>query len=100
MRLYSKFTEEEQAAVEAIIAERDALREQVATLQDELADFVAEAVQQDCWTHQPGEPRLFSHSFMATHKGWIDFLVQRGRMRRLDDERELYVFVEEADKAE
>lgn len=84
----------EARAVE-LVAENESLRASLTAAEADLEDFVTEAVEQNCGVPNTHGIRIFSHSFMATYEGWIEFLVQRGRMRRLDPDRELYVFVDE-----
>ena len=88
------------ARAAALAAENESLRARLTAAETDLADFVTEAVEQNCGVPNSHGIRIFSHSFMATYEGWIEFLVQRGEMRRLDEDRELYVFVAELPPSE
>lgn len=89
-----------QARAATLATENKSLRESLDAANASLEDFITDAVTQNCAIPNGLGMNIFSHSFIATYENWIEFLVQRGQMRRLYPHRELYVFVDDLPPAE
>lgn len=101
---YAEETQKRAEAAEAhaatLATENKSLRESLDAANASLEDFITDAVTQNCAIPNGLGMNIFSHSFIATYENWIEFLVQRGQMRRLYPHRELYVFVDDLPPAE
>lgn len=72
------------------------LRSRLGDVEEQLKAFVFDAVTGLCLVeHEPGRQRVYSHRFNVDHRPWFDFLIERGDLICIDEDRGLFVFRDE-----
>lgn len=67
---------------EWVRTEVDRLIEEVICSQNQLFDYIIDAVEQECSTRERG---IYTHAGIWTRMMWLEYLVVRGVMRQIED---------------